>query len=49
MITGEPIPADKSVDDKVTSGTINTTSSFVMEAEKVGQRNIALSNNTNGE
>lgn len=36
MITGEPIPADKKIDDKVTSGTINTTRSFVMEAEKVG-------------
>lgn len=36
MITGEPIPADKQLDDKVTSGTINTTRSFVMEAEKVG-------------
>ncbi len=36
MITGEPIPADKKLDDKVTSGTINTTRSFVMEAEKVG-------------
>ena len=36
MITGEPIPADKKLDDKVTSGTINTTRSFVMEAEKIG-------------
>jgi len=36
MITGEPIPADKKLDDKVTSGTINTTQSFVMEAEKIG-------------
>ncbi len=36
MITGEPVPVDKTVDDKVTSGTINTTTSFVMEAEKVG-------------
>ena len=36
MITGEPIPADKKTDDKVTSGTINTIRSFVMEAEKVG-------------
>ena len=36
MITGEPIPADKKSDDKVNSGTINTTRSFVMEAEKIG-------------
>ena len=40
MITGEPIPADKNVDDKVTSGTINTTKSFVMEAEKVGAETL---------
>lgn len=36
MVTGEPIPADKSVNDKVLAGTINSTSSFVMIAEKVG-------------
>jgi Cu2+-exporting ATPase len=36
MITGEPIPADKSIDDKVTGGTINGKTSFEMRAEKVG-------------
>ena len=36
MITGEPIPVDKQVDDKVTSGTINGNQSFVMQAEKIG-------------
>lgn len=36
MITGEPIPANKSVDDKVSSGTINGNQSFLMKAEKVG-------------
>jgi Cu+-exporting ATPase len=40
MITGEPIPADKTVGDKVSSGTINTTRSFVMEAEKVGAETL---------
>ncbi len=36
MISGEPIPADKTEGDKVTGGTINGKSSFVMKAEKVG-------------
>ncbi len=36
MITGEPIPAEKSANDKVTGGTINGRTSFTMEAEKVG-------------
>lgn len=36
MITGEPIPVDKSKNDKVTGGTINGNTSFEMKAEKVG-------------
>ena len=36
MITGEPIPADKSKNDQVTGGTINGNTSFEMKAEKVG-------------
>lgn len=36
MITGEPIPAEKSKDDKVTGGTINGKTSFEMKAQKVG-------------
>lgn len=40
MITGEPIPVDKNVEDKVSSGTINGTKSFVMKAEKVGSETL---------
>lgn len=36
MITGEPIPINKNIGDKVTSGTINGNQSFLMKAEKVG-------------
>ena len=36
MISGEPIPVDKSVNDAVSSGTINGIKSFVMQAEKIG-------------
>jgi Cu2+-exporting ATPase len=36
MITGEPIPADKTRNDPLTGGTINGKTSFVMKAEKVG-------------
>ncbi|GKT11646.1 MAG: P-type Cu+ transporter [Thiomicrorhabdus sp.] len=36
MISGEPIPVDKKKGDKVSSGTINGTKSFVMIAERVG-------------
>jgi len=40
MITGEPIPVDKKMDDKVSSGTINGTKSFLMIAEKVGSETL---------
>jgi heavy metal translocating P-type ATPase len=36
MITGEPMPVDKSKDDKITGGTINGKTVFEMKAEKVG-------------
>jgi Cu+-exporting ATPase len=36
MLTGEPIPVEKSPGDKVTAGTVNGTGSFVMVAERVG-------------
>ena len=36
MVTGEPMPVEKSAGDKVTGGTLNTSGSFVMHAERVG-------------
>lgn len=40
MITGEPIPVEKSVGEKVTSGTINGNTVFTMKAEKVGDETL---------
>lgn len=40
MITGEPLPAEKSPGDTVTGGTLNTTGSFVMRAERVGSDTV---------
>ena len=36
MITGEAMPVDKNIGDRVSCGTINGNKSFVMEAQKVG-------------
>jgi Cu2+-exporting ATPase len=40
MISGEPIPVDKKVEDAVSSGTINGNKSFLMVAEKVGSETL---------
>lgn len=40
MITGEPIPVEKNVHDKVSSGTINGNHVFIMKAEKVGDETL---------
>ncbi len=37
MVTGEALPAEKAVGDKVTGATLNTSGSFVMRAERVGR------------
>jgi Cu+-exporting ATPase len=36
MISGEPLPVEKAVGDKVTGGTVNGPGSFIMRAERVG-------------
>jgi Cu2+-exporting ATPase len=40
MISGEPIPVDKKMGDRVSSGTINGNKTFVMQAEKVGAETL---------
>jgi len=40
MITGEPIPVEKSSGTKVTGGTVNGTGTFVFRAERVGADTI---------
>jgi Cu+-exporting ATPase len=36
MITGEPVPVEKTVGDQVTGATLNGQGAFIMRAEKVG-------------
>ena len=36
MVTGEPVPVEKQVNDQVVGGTVNGTGTLVMQAEKVG-------------
>jgi len=40
MVTGEPIPVEKKAGDSVTGGTLNTSGSFVMEAQRVGSETM---------
>ena len=44
MLTGEPLPVGKASGDNVSGGTVNGTSSFLMEAERVGRETV-LSHN----
>ena len=37
MITGEPVPVEKTEGEKVTGGTLNKNGTLVIEAEKVGE------------
>jgi len=40
MVTGEPMPVEKSAGDNVIGGTLNTSGSFIMEAERVGSETM---------
>ena len=40
MITGEPLPLEKSPGDTVTGATVNATGSFIMRAERVGNDTV---------
>ncbi len=40
MVTGEPLPVEKSTGEKVVGATINGTGSLVIEAEKVGKDSL---------
>ena len=40
MITGEPIPVEKSQGSKVTGGTVNGTGGFTMSAQRVGSETL---------
>ena len=40
MLTGEPMLVEKSPGDAVTGGTLNTSGSFVMEAQRVGSETM---------
>jgi len=40
LLTGEPIPADKGPGDKLTGGTLNTSGTVVMEAQRVGSETV---------
>ncbi len=43
MVTGEPIPVDKTVEDKVIGGTINKQGTFKFKATKVGSDTLLAS------
>ena len=40
MVTGEPVPVEKSVADPVTAGTVNGTGALIIRAERVGNETL---------
>ena len=49
MVTGEPIPVEKTAGNRVTGGTVNATGSFLMRAERVGRGTIAGADRPHGQ
>ncbi len=40
MVTGEPLPVEKTAESRVIGGTLNGTGSFLMRAERVGSQTV---------
>lgn len=40
LLTGEPVPVEKKLGDKVSAGTMNTTGSFTMQATGIGSETL---------
>jgi P-type Cu+ transporter len=40
MITGEPVPVEKNIGDRVIGATVNASGSFIMRAERVGNETM---------
>ncbi len=40
MVTGEPMPVQKNINDAVVAGTLNTTGSFTFKATKIGSETL---------
>src|SRR5690606_38532928 len=40
MISGEPVPVEKNVGDKVIGATVNGTGALIIEAERVGRDTV---------
>ncbi len=40
MVTGEPLPVEKTAGSRVTGGTVNATGSFLMRAERIGSETL---------
>ncbi len=43
MLTGEPMPVNKSLNDKLIGATLNTTGALIMRADKVGSQTVLAS------